>query len=132
MELEKAMDQSNPKRVKAALDQGANPNHVHSNKRETMLMAACYNHDEESLVHLLNAAADPNRVISKSADNITPLMIAAENGLARGVSELLRHNANPHVRNANGETALLAAARTNHHDAFALLVGSMVSAPATH
>ena len=134
VDLEKALDANNEKRVKAALEQGANPNHLHPNKRETMLMTACYNHDEESLVHLLQAGADPNRIIAlgQAGDQVTPLMIAAENGLTRGVSELLRHNANPHVRNSNGETALLAAARTNHHDAFAVLVGSMVSAPGTH
>jgi ankyrin repeat protein len=131
VELERALEENNWKRVKATLDHGANPNHLHRNKRETMLMTACYNHDEDSLIHLLQAGADPNGIIAthQSGDQITPLMIAAENGLTRGVSELLRHNANPHVRNANGETALLAAARTNHHDAFAVLVGSMVSSP---
>ena len=55
-------------------------------------------------------------------------MIAAENGLTEAVAELLKCKADPHVRNPQGETALLAAARTNNHDAFAVLVGSMVSA----
>jgi ankyrin repeat protein len=75
---------------------------------------------------LIAARADPN--LTPLAD-VTPLMISAENGLTEAVSELLRAKADPHLRNSQGETALLAAARTNNHDAFAVLVGSMVSAP---
>ena len=89
-------------------------------------MTACYNSDTDSVKYLLNAQADPNQKPA-GEDQVTPLMIAAENGMTEAVIELLAHMADPHVRNANGETALLAAARTNNHDTFAVLVGSMVS-----
>ena len=126
-ELERALDASDSDRVKAVLTLGANPNHFSSIRRETMLMTACFNRDVESVKHLLDAQADPNQVLPGSNNQVTPLMIAAEHGLHEAVAELIRHNADPHIRNRNGETALLAAARTNNHDAFALLVGSMVS-----
>ena len=126
-ELIKSLDASDPVRTKALLDNGANPNYQPHDRKETPLMTACYNSDAESVQYLLKALADPNQYSSQS--RITPLMIAAENGLTDVVSELLRSKADPHVCNTDGETALLAAARTNNHDAFAILVGSMVSAP---
>lgn len=89
-------------------------------------MLSCFYMDTDSVKHLLHAQADPNQT-GFMGDQVTPLMIAAEQGMTEAVSELLRHGANPHVRNKSGETALLAAARTNNHDAFAALVGSMVS-----
>lgn len=126
----KALDAMDSIRVKSTLDLGANPNFQHSARKETPLMSACYNSDFDSVKCLLNAQADPNLRGDKSTETftVTPLMIAAENGMTEAVSELLRCNADPHVKNQNGETALLAAARTNNHDAFAILVGSMVSA----
>jgi hypothetical protein len=125
-ELVRALDDSDAEIVKAALGQGANPNHQPVGRKDTPLMIACFNSDRESVFHLLHAQADPNS--SGGHENkITPLMIAAENGMTEAVSELLRFGADPHLRNQNGETALLAAARTNNHDAFAALVGSMVS-----
>ena len=126
-ELVKALDSVDPLRTKALLDNGANPNYQPQDRKETPLMTACYNSDAESVQYLLRALADPNQYSSNT--RVTPLMIAAENGLTDVVSELLRSKADPHVRNTDGETALLAAARTNNHDAFAVLVGSMVSAP---
>ena len=131
-ELESAVEQGDHERMKALLDHGANPNNYHSNRRETLLMSACFHCDALAVSLLLNAQADPNQTMpGKNAETrVTPLMIAAENGMAETVTELLHFNANPHARNTNGETALLAAARTNNHDAFAALVGSMVSATA--
>jgi len=126
-ELIKSLDLVDPIRTKALLENGANPNYQPHDRKETPLMTACYNSDTESVQYLLRALADPNQCSSLS--RVTPLMIAAENGLTDVVSELLRSKADPHVRNSEGETALLAAARTNNHDAFAVLVGSMVSAP---
>ena len=126
-ELIKSLDSIDPLRTKALLDNGANPNYQPHDRKETPLMTACYNSDTESVQYLLKALADPNQYSTQS--RITPLMIAAENGLTDAVSELLRSKADPHVRNSDGETALLAAARTNNHDAFAILVGCMVSAP---
>ena len=132
-DLEEAIDVSDHEKIKTALDRGASPNHYHSHRRETLLMSACYNCDVESVKLLLEAQADPNLGISdkKRGVQVTPLMIAAENGMTDAVSELLNARANPHVRNSSGETALLAAARTNNHEAFAVLVGSMVSSTAT-
>jgi ankyrin repeat protein len=128
-ELDAAVDACDHSRVKAALNHGANPNHFHSLRPETLLMSACFNGDSESVLLLLAANADPNQGVmdKKRSIQITPLMIAAENGMTETVSALLQARANPHARNSNGETALLAAARTNNHDAFAVLVGSMVS-----
>jgi len=126
-ELEKALDAADSDRVKAVLGLGANPNHFSGNRKETMLMTACFNRDTESVKHLLHAQADPNQTVSGMKDQVTPLMIAAEHGMHEAVAELIKYNADPHVRNYQGETALLAAARTNNHDAFALLIGSMVS-----
>lgn len=125
-ELVRAIDATDPEAVKALLEHGANPNHKPGGRKETLLMLACFNLDTESAKHLLHAQADPNQT-GLMGDQVTPLMIAAEQGMTEAVSELLRHGANPHVRNKSGETALLAAARTNNHDAFAALVGSMVS-----
>ena len=125
-ELVRALDSISSARVKVVLDLGANPNHQPSSRKETLLMTACYNSDTDSVKYLLNAQADPNQKPA-GEDQVTPLMIAAENGMTEAVTELLAHMADPHVRNANGETALLAAARTNNHDTFAVLVGSMVS-----
>lgn len=128
-ELEESVDSGNHERIAAALDQGANPNIYHSSRRETLLMTACFNCDLTAVRQLLDAQADPNQGISDRprGEQITPLMIAAECGMTEAVSELLNAKADPHTRNSNGETALLAAARTNNHDAFAVLVGSMVS-----
>lgn len=127
-DLEDALESGNHDRVKDALDRGANPNGLHSVRRETLLMTACFNSDTESVFMLLHAGADPNQVMpGKQTDVVTPLMIAAENGMTEAVTELLHFKADPHIRNLNGETALLAAARTNNHDTFAALVGSMVS-----
>ena len=128
-ELTKALDSVDSLRVKSILELGANPNFTHSSKKETPLMSACFNNDADSVKYLLNAQADPNLRgdTSNTLSTVTPLMIAAENGMTECVSELLRCKADPHTRNHNGETALLAAARTNNHDAFAVLVGSMVS-----
>lgn len=130
--LEAAVDACDHDGVRSALEHGANANHYHSTRRETLLMSACFNSDVESVRMLLAANADPNQGITdtKRSIHITPLMIAAENGMTDAVAELLHAKANPHIRNSNGETALLAAARTNNHDAFAVLVGSMVSATA--
>jgi ankyrin repeat protein len=127
MELIRALDAVDSLRTRALLENGANPNYQPQDRKETPLMTACYNSDVESVQYLLRALADPNQCSNESRE--TPLMIAAENGLTDIVSELLRSKADPHVRNMEGETALLAAARTNNHDAFAVLVGSMVSAP---
>ncbi len=131
-ELENALESGDHERVKVALDHGANPNSYHSTRRETLLMTACFNSDTASLIMLLQAGADPNQVLPgrQSGTQVTPLMIAAENGMTEAVTELLRYKADPHTRNLNGETALLAAARTNNHDTFAALVGSMVSSTA--
>jgi ankyrin repeat protein len=126
-ELIKALDAVDSIRTRAILEHGANPNYQPQDRKETPLMTACYNSDIESVQYLLRALADPNQCANQT--RVTPLMIAAENGLTDIVSELLRCKADPHVRNVEGETALLAAARTNNHDAFAVLVGSMVSAP---
>ena len=125
-ELVRGLDTVDATMVKAALQQGANPNHQPIGRKDTPLMIACFNSDTDSVIHLLHAQADPNNTGGYET-RITPLMIAAENGMTEAVSELLRHGADPHIRNQNGETALLAAARTNNHDAFAALVGSMVS-----
>jgi ankyrin repeat protein len=131
-ELEAAVDASDPDRVIKALERGANPNNFHSGRPESLLMSACFNGDLDVVLCLLRGGADPNQGVSDTKRNIqiTPLMIAAETGMTDLVSELLRANADPHLRNSNGETALLAAARTNNHDAFAMLVGSMVSSTA--
>ena len=133
-ELLKALDAIDSQKVKSVLDLGANPNFQHASRKETPLMSACYNGDSDAVRYLLNAQADPNTRLVGAIGNdsiVTPLMIAAENGMTEAVSELLRYNADPHIRNPNGETALLAAARTNNHDAFAVLVGSMVSSSTT-
>jgi len=121
-----SLDAIDAVRTKALLENGANPNYIPQDRKETPLMIACYNADVESVRLLLTAHADPNRT---PISDVTPLMIAAEKGCTDIVSELLRAKADPHLRNSNGETALLTAARTNNHDAFAVLVGSMVSVP---
>lgn len=130
--LESALESGNHERVKVALENGANPNSYHSTRRETLLMTACFNSDTTSVIMLLHAGADPNQIVQgrQSEVHVTPLMIAAENGMTEAVTELLHFKADPHTRNLNGETALLAAARTNNHDTFAALVGSMVSSTA--
>ncbi len=126
-ELIRALDHHDPARVKTVLGRGANPNFEAPGRLETPLIIACYNGDAESVLHLLSFGADPNMtMMSDDKRVITPLMIAAETGLTEAVAELLKYNADPHVRTAMGETALLAAARSNNHDAFAVLVGSMV------
>ena len=128
-ELEKALDASDSDRVQALLNLGANPDHYSGSRKETPLITACFNQDLASIQYLLKAQADPNKVIPGVGDQITPLMIAAEHGMHEAVAELIKFNADPHKRSQNGDTALLAAARTNNHDAFALLVGSIISQP---
>jgi uncharacterized protein len=126
-ELVNALDLGYSERVRVTLEQGADPNFQPQGRNDTLLMTACYNGDTESVLYLLEAGADPNRtVIVDDSRIITPLMIAAESGMTEAVAALLQHSADPHVRTALGDTALLAAARSNNHDAFAVLVGSMV------
>ncbi|MBH9576207.1 ankyrin repeat domain-containing protein [Inhella proteolytica] len=84
------------------LEAGGNPNTL-SPRNESLLYIATGPHGgNKVLAELLKACADPNL----GAYGYTPLMNAASWVNLPGVELLLAHGADPHQRNAEGETAV--------------------------
>ncbi len=72
-------------------------------------MQSIYNQDAESVRLLVQAGADVNRA---NRYGVTPLYLAARQGMEDIAILLLAAGANPHVRAADGETLLMTAAKS--------------------
>ncbi|MGC4055552.1 MAG: ankyrin repeat domain-containing protein [Paludibaculum sp.] len=83
------------------LDQGADVNQAAGVNNWTVLQHAIHKNQPHAVDLLLAKGADPNLAHGK----MTPLMMAAGYGYDGIVRSLLKHGADPKVRNSDGKTA---------------------------
>ena len=104
--------------VKLLLDNGASVEHRDLAGRTALLYASTGANDETVRV-LLEAGAEPN--VTDKGEGFTPLMHAAAEGQAKVVQTLLKHNADPTLRDVDGDTALDFATQNGHDNVVRLL-----------
>jgi ankyrin repeat protein len=105
--------------IRTLVAKGASPNEAGGVNGWTALEHAVHKNQLASVDALLAAGADPNLPDPKGT---TPLIMAAGYGYKPIVQILLRHGANPHVANRDGQNALDAAIiGTTDIDRFTLL-----------
>ena len=104
--------------VKLLLDNGASVEHRDVAGRTALLYASTGANDETVRV-LLEAGAEPN--VTDTGEGFSPLMHAAAEGQARVVQTLLKHNADPTLRDVDGDTALDFATQNGHENVVRLL-----------
>ncbi len=89
--------------VSFLLRHGALADNPKSPKGRTPLMIACAYYSGKGICNMLIAYGA--NVNATASDNITPLMLAAQNAKLDVVELLLKKGANPNVKDANGKTA---------------------------
>ncbi len=104
--------------VKLLLDEGATVDHRDAFGR-TALMFAATGTDAETVELLLDAGADVNAV--DSGEGFTALMHAAAEGQTKVVQVLLKHQADPDIRDVDGDTARDFATQNGHAEVVNLL-----------
>jgi ankyrin repeat protein len=104
--------------VKLLLDNGALPSQRDGLGR-TALMWAATGDNAEAVELLLEAGSEVNAV--DTSEGFTALMHAAAEGHASVVKVLLKHDADPAVRDTDGDTARDFATRNRHVDVVQLL-----------
>jgi uncharacterized protein len=107
------------------LEKGANVNMNDVNGR-TALMFAASGPFAETVAVLLEHGAEINR--TDFQEHYTALMYAASEGQAAVVKVLLEHQADPLLKDADGETALTFARNNSHPEVAELLVSLTESA----
>jgi hypothetical protein len=96
--------------VKLLIDAGADVNHVDKMSSNTPLLTALINQDEYVARFLISRRADVDK--GDGTKDCTPLMIAAEHGLAKMVALFLNMGSDPNYMGREGHTALFAAIGT--------------------
>lgn len=104
--------------AKLLLDKGAMINHRDAAGR-TALMFAASGPNAETVKYLLDAGAEVNA--ADTGERFTALMHAAAEGQVQVVKILLEHNADPAIRDVDGDTARDFAARNGHTEVAQLL-----------
>jgi len=106
--------------VKLLLDRGADV-HARDASGRTALMYASTGSSVDTVRALLVAGSDPNLVDRQ--ERFSALMFAAGEGQAGVVRALLDHQADPALRDADGDTALSFAQRNGHRQVVEILQG---------
>jgi ankyrin repeat protein len=89
------------------------------------LLKAASEGNHSRVVQLLDSRANPN--YAQSPENITPLLMAAQQGSLEVVQELLQRGAHPDARTSQGLTPLYMAALHGHMDVAAALMERLVA-----
>jgi tetratricopeptide (TPR) repeat protein len=112
-----------PAEVARLLEEGADPNEVHTGGWTALMWAAGESATGETVRLLLDAGADPN---ASNTEGYTPLMLAARsNPNPEVVRLLLERGADPNTRGRNNSTALsFAAGYTDNVEAVRLLLAA--------
>jgi ankyrin repeat protein len=97
---------------------------------DLQLLAAASNGDTALVLQLL-AAGDLNPDVRRAADDVTPLMIAAQLGDAAMVDAVLAAGADPASRDTAGDTALIFAASHGSPDVIRLLLAAEADSAAS-
>ncbi|WP_168205176.1 ankyrin repeat domain-containing protein [Bythopirellula goksoeyrii] len=104
--------------VKLLLDDGAELDHRDALGRTALMFAATADNGE-TVELLIDAGADVNAV--DTGEGFTSLMHAAAEGQLKVVQILLKHQADPTIRDVDGDTALDFATQNGHTDVVNLL-----------
>lgn len=101
-----------PKTIRAAIEEGANPNITRLTDGYTPLLLASWYGSLDNLKVLVDMGADIN--LTTINDNASALMIAAQKGFVEIVEYLLSLGADQTLADKDGDTALSLAQKMGH------------------
>lgn len=98
--------------IESLLSHGA-PIDYQDNKKNTPLLWHILNKNERGSLHLINNGANVNLI---NEDGLSPILIAAREGLSKTLKLLVENGADTNVRSASGETPLIMFCTNNENN----------------